>query len=1005
LSLKTSDQQSDIERVVFQLKTPHRAVLAIALVGAVVASLVWLCARDPRITFLVGDGRAEWILFPSVTDGGYHFIVELDAVFRREFVLDGQPRTARLSVRAAKRVQLKINGRAVELEASRNWKDFSNAEVLACLHAGTNTIEARVFNDNAPPALWLELATDRFTLRSDQTWETSFAGSAWRRAVLATVPRVPGRGNLIAGEGTLSALALVWPLWIIWGGLSIAVWMAGQWWLNRIRIPDTIAMYGRSPETRRQKRPNHRTPNTFAINRLFSRETVVPLVIIATLWVALFCNNSRLIPRIVGFDRRGHVDYIEYIQKHRAVPLPNEGWEMFQPPLYYIISAATLSSFGLTVSDEAGVIVLRLLTMIFSIAHFTLVFLSLRLLFPAQIGRQMVGLLLAAFLPMQLFLSHYVTNETLAATLASATIFLCLRLLRMEQATPAGYAGLGLCLGAALLTKATGVLLVPFIVVALAGKLLVARSAPAVWWRTLVAMLVACVAVCGWYYLWIWLHFGTPLMGNWDAATGFQWWQDNGYHTLADFMRFGRSLVHPLFSGFSGFADGIYSTLWGDGLCGGASGMVLRPPWNYNLMVAGYLLAVLPAVLVLIGAAVSVWRFIRQPSASWFLLLGFSGTLLLAVAFMCLRVASYAQIKAFYGLCALVPFCLFGAVGWEVLTRGRKPLRFVLGVILLVWAMNSFAALWIRDNSVSTHIFLGARARLKTDTAVSEFAKAVNIDPANALARRLLASALSDSGRMDEALQQAEQAVELYPTDGACHRVLSTILTRQGQRERAIAEAQLAVELGPEDLSAHRLWLELLIGTGRDDEIINVARNGLAMFPYDPSLHYTLGLALARKNDLTTATNQFAYALLFGPDEPKVHMNLGQTLLRLEDAPNGMRHLQTAVRLAPDSPLALNELAWLLATSSDAALRNGPEAVQLAEHGCAVTSRRDPMLLATLAAAYAEAGKFSEAINAAQEALSLARTTGDEATVVRTENLLGCFQSGRAFHQNPIPTP
>jgi len=139
----------------FQLKASHRAVLAITLIGMMVASLMWQCVRDPKIAFLPGDGRAEWILFPSAADMGSHPIVDLDAVFRREFMLDGQPRVARLSVRAAKRVQLKINGKPVDMGTSRNWKDLSSMDVPASLHAGTNTIEARVFNDNGPPALWL----------------------------------------------------------------------------------------------------------------------------------------------------------------------------------------------------------------------------------------------------------------------------------------------------------------------------------------------------------------------------------------------------------------------------------------------------------------------------------------------------------------------------------------------------------------------------------------------------------------------------------------------------------------------------------------------------------------------------------------------------------------------------------------------------------------------------------------------------------------------------------
>ena len=135
--------------------------------------------------------------------------------------------------------------------------------------------------------------------------------------------------------------------------------------------------------------------------------------------------------------------------------------------------------------------------------------------------------------------------------------------------------------------------------------------------------------------------------------------------------------------------------------------MIYRPPWNYDLMTAGYLLALVPTLIILAGVAVSVWRFIRQPSAEWFVLLGFSGTLLLALVFLNLTVPHISVEKAFYGLCALVPLCSFGAVGWEVLTQGRKWLQFALGTMLLVWAMNSFASVWIRSGAAPTHIHLG----------------------------------------------------------------------------------------------------------------------------------------------------------------------------------------------------------------------------------------------------------------------------------------------------------
>src|SRR5439155_22659856 len=176
---------------------------------------------------------------------------------------------------------------------------------------------------------------------------------------------------------------------------------------------------------------------------------ILPLV--AIFWLILCSNNARLLPFHVGFDVQDHLAYIKYIQEHHALPLPTEGYEMYQPPLYYLISAAALSLSGLSINDPASVIVLRCLGTLFAIAQFILVFLSLRLLFPTRIGLQLIGLTFAAFLSLQLYLSHYVTNEMLAASLATAAIFFYLQvLLQSENPSLLQYVWIGACTGAAM---------------------------------------------------------------------------------------------------------------------------------------------------------------------------------------------------------------------------------------------------------------------------------------------------------------------------------------------------------------------------------------------------------------------------------------------------------------------------------------------------------------------------------------------------------------------------
>ena len=943
----------------------HRAILVVLFGGLAVALLAWIVRTDPATNYLPHHREAEWIVFPTPVDATARWSASLDATFRREFMLLHRPASARLSLRAMRRADVKINGVLIQLPQNRNWKNFSEVSITEQLREGANIVEVRVFNQNGPPAFWLLLSTDQLTLRTDQSWEVSFAGSLWRNAALASAAKIPGRGNPIASdERTFDAAKKLWPLWILLTGIACAGIVFWRTSLKRLTAP--------------------------------SLERVVVLLVSA-IWLFLFWNNTRLLPFHAGFDSKEHLEYIDYIQQHWSLPFASEGWEMYQPPLYYFISAAFLSFCNLSINDPGSVVVLRALAAFFGIAQFVLVFLSLRLLLPVRTA--LVGLLLAAFLPMHLYLIHYVTNELLTATLATLTVYLCLRLLANESPRIIQFVFAGVALGATMLTKVTGILLLPVAIFAICARYVLIKARFAIWLRGPVVLIATSLAVCGWYYARVWLRFGTPLLGNWDVTSGFAWWQDPGYHTAADYLRFGQSIIAPLFSGFAGFADGIYSTLWGDALAGGASSIDLA--WNYRAMAAGYLLALVPAVLILVGAGVAVVRFFRQPSAELFLLLALSVVIALGLTFMTVKVPSYAQAKAFYGLSALTSLCFFAAVGWEAVTKSRPRLRFIVGTLLVVWALNSLATFWIIP-SASQHLYavkvLGQQGKM--EQAATEAAKAVEADPSNAAAHSYRALGLSELGNDGEAVKEAERAVELAPTDSTAHLSLA-IVAKRTDMVRAIAEARRAIEFGPENFSAYQMLMMCLVESGRYNEAAAFGPEWLGVSPFDVAAHSSAAVAMARAGELAEAARQLGYVMMLRPNAQGALAQLHQIALSMAKAPDGVQRLRDIAANAPDSPRMLDELAWLLATYPDSNSRDGPEAVRLAERACKLTDRRVPALLATLAAAYAEAGDFSRAVASCEEALSEARSLSDSDSIRLSENILSSVRANVPYRHEP----
>ncbi len=112
-----------------------------------------------------------------------------------------------------------------------------------------------------------------------------------------------------------------------------------------------------------------------------------------------------------------------------------------------------------------------------------------------------------------------------------------------------------------------------------------------------------------------------------------------------------------------------------------------------------------------------------------------------------------------------------------------------------------------------------------------------------------------------------------------------------------------------------------------------------------------------------------------------------------------MGHFRDAVRLEPDRPLFLNKLARLLATAADPKFRNGPAAVPMAEKANQLSGYGQPEMLDTLAAAYAEAGRFPEAIRASRKAVDLASSRGQQELAKQMESRMRLYQAGRPYHE------
>jgi tetratricopeptide (TPR) repeat protein len=211
------------------------------------------------------------------------------------------------------------------------------------------------------------------------------------------------------------------------------------------------------------------------------------------------------------------------------------------------------------------------------------------------------------------------------------------------------------------------------------------------------------------------------------------------------------------------------------------------------------------------------------------------------------------------------------------------------------------------------------------------------------------------------------------------YRIVDEAMDSQGKGDLtgALAKWQSALELDPADARANNGMGIALGMSGKQDEAIPYFKKAVQTQGDFFEAYYNLGIIFTKENKIDEAKDAWRNVVRIRPQFAQGHENLGYALYAQSNFPESLKQLRTALDEEPNRLFALKLAANLLATCPDAAVRNGPEALSLAEKAKQLSGGNDPGILDTLSAAYAENGSFAQAIEVEQQAVGLATQQGD----------------------------
>jgi tetratricopeptide (TPR) repeat protein len=333
----------------------------------------------------------------------------------------------------------------------------------------------------------------------------------------------------------------------------------------------------------------------------------------------------------------------------------------------------------------------------------------------------------------------------------------------------------------------------------------------------------------------------------------------------------------------------------------------------------------------------------------------------------------------------------------------------MLGLLIIIaWAVKDFvvnrphwkivAAVLAVAALLSSLILTRIQVRY-WENNLTLYGHALKVTKNNAVMENNYGCALSDANQLDEAMLHLKNALRIAPAYPTARCNLGSNLLKQGKLDEAIACFNKLIKNKQDNADVH-YNLAVALGTQKKyDEAIKHFDKALELNPKHPNAHNKIGIVLLATGRTKEAITHLNEALKTNADRMDVYVNLATAYSQSGNYEQAIQNRNKAMELKSDNPEVLNNLAWLLATGREISANDANKAIGFAQRACELTGYKAPTMLDTLAAAYAAAGRFNEAMTTAEQAINTAKTQGRKDLADEIQNRTELYKAGQRYIQ------